>query len=64
MSVDQVDLNVLRWASDGRTIEETAKDLNYSDAVIKMHRRKTVCFLGATNFTHAVAIAIRRGYIR
>lgn len=57
-------LDVLHWASLGFSVEETAKILFISEDTVKTHRKHAISRLNAENMIHAVAISIRKGYIK
>lgn len=56
-------VHVLREASDGFTMTETAARQGRSVETVKTHLDRARATLGARNVTHAVAIAIRRRLI-
>ena len=57
------ELDVLRWAAAGLTARQTAIRLAKGVETVKSQRASVLGKLGARNFTHAVAIAIRRGLL-
>jgi LuxR family quorum sensing-dependent transcriptional regulator len=54
------ELSVLRWASLGQQVQETARALGLGAETIRTHLRKAQDKLGAHNRTHAVAEALRQ----
>jgi len=54
---------VLTCAADGKTIDETAKQLLLGVETIKDHRRRVIAKLRANNISHAVAIGFRQGLL-
>lgn len=63
MKLSPRELEILTWASNGKTVEETALILEASHSSV-MHAVKRIQHkLDATNKVHAVAKAIRAGYI-
>lgn len=55
--------DVLRWASEGFTVDEIADRLSISRNTADTHLRSVRVKLGATSTIHAVAEAFRRGLI-
>lgn len=55
--------DVLRWASEGLTVDEIADHLNISRNTADTHLRLVRERLGVTSTIHAVAEAFRRGLI-
>jgi DNA-binding CsgD family transcriptional regulator len=53
------ELAVLRWASLGRRVSDTALALGLSTETVRTHMRKAQEKLGAHNSAHAVAEAMR-----
>ena len=67
-NVDDVHLTgrereVLELLAQGRQLEEIALALGIGSETVRTHLRKASDRLGATNRTHAVAIAIRHNLI-
>ncbi len=67
-NVDDVHLTgrereVLQLLAQGRQLEEIALALGIGSETVRTHLRKASDRLGATNRTHAVAIAIRHNLI-
>lgn len=58
------EIEVLHAVSGGRSNKGVAKDLQLSEETIRVHLKNTFAKLGAYDRTHAVVIAMRRGYIR
>ncbi len=57
------DLEVLRLLAGGESTAEIARELAYSESMIKHVIHGVVGRIGARNRAHAVAIAIRAGVI-
>jgi two-component system NarL family response regulator len=57
------ELDVLRLAACGRSNREIGAALVISEATVKTHMSTILAKLGARDRTHAVAIAVQRGYI-
>lgn len=55
---------ILNMVKDGYVYKEIGPKLGLSYATVKMHMRLCCARLGARNMTHAVVIALRRGYIK
>jgi DNA-binding CsgD family transcriptional regulator len=53
----------LHWVAHGKTHFETSLILGISTSVVKNHLDNARMKLGATNLTHAVAIAVSAGFI-
>lgn len=53
------ELEVLKLASHGASNKETGRVLELAEATVKVHRKALYRKLGATDITHAVAIALR-----
>lgn len=62
-SLAQRELDVLKAAADGLSMDETAKALGISTSTVQTYRRSIGSKLLARNLTHAVAIALRSGMI-
>lgn len=56
-------IRVLTLAANGYTTEQIAHRLNLSATTINHHFQAVYAALGARDRTHAVALAIRYGYI-
>jgi DNA-binding CsgD family transcriptional regulator len=54
---------VLQYAADGHTVDKTAAQLHFSRQTIMTATQNARRKLGASNTTHAVAIALREGAI-
>jgi NarL family two-component system response regulator LiaR len=54
---------ILRCAAYGMTNEETATTVGRSVQTVKYHRTNIISKLGATNITHAVALAYEDGIL-
>jgi DNA-binding NarL/FixJ family response regulator len=57
------ELDVLRLAACGRSNREIGVALAIGEATVKTHMSTILAKLGASDRTHAVAIAVQRGYI-
>jgi DNA-binding NarL/FixJ family response regulator len=57
------ELDVLRLAACGRSNRAIGAALAISEATVKTHMSTIMAKLGASDRTHAVAIAVQRGYI-
>lgn len=57
------ELEVLRMVAAGRRNKTIAAALGISEETVKMHVKHVMTKLGADDRTHAVAIALRRGFI-
>jgi len=55
---------VLGFAAQGLTTVGTANELGIAERTVRKHLRKARGHLQAENTTHAVAIAITKGFIR
>ena len=55
------ELEVLRWASDGKTIWEISQIRATSQATVKFHLRNIYCKLEVTNRVQAMNEAARQG---
>jgi DNA-binding NarL/FixJ family response regulator len=58
------ELDVLRHVAGGNRNRDIAKRLVISEETVKVHVKHIMEKLGATDRTHAIAIAARRGFIR
>ncbi|WP_055510148.1 response regulator transcription factor [Streptomyces aurantiacus] len=58
------DINVLSLMAEGKDTEEIAAQLNYSPRTIKLIIQNFTTRFNLSNRTHAVAYAIRHGYIQ
>ena len=54
----------MQCAADGLSLKDTAKKLGYGENSVKVHRRMAISIMDARDMTHAVAEALRRGYIK
>ncbi|HZY62387.1 MAG TPA: response regulator transcription factor [Edaphobacter sp.] len=57
------EIEVLRLVANGNSNKIIGSQLNVSEATIKGHLKSILAKLGANDRTHAVTIAIRRGFI-
>ncbi|MGE4280236.1 MAG: helix-turn-helix transcriptional regulator [Magnetospirillum sp.] len=53
----------LSWFANGKTAWETAQILDISESTVIFHIENAKKKLGATNVTHAVAIAVTKGWV-
>jgi DNA-binding CsgD family transcriptional regulator len=61
--LSKTELDVLRDAADGLTIEETAERRRKSAQTVKSQRSTVILKLNARNIAHAVALGIREHLI-
>jgi LuxR family transcriptional regulator, quorum-sensing system regulator BjaR1 len=54
---------VLRWAANGKSAVEIGRILKIAKRTVDEHAQTAVRKLGASNRTHAVALALRDGVI-
>jgi DNA-binding NarL/FixJ family response regulator len=54
---------VLRRVAMGNSNKIIASELNLSEATVKGHMKSILSKLGANDRTHAVTIALKRGFI-
>ncbi|MGO4474911.1 response regulator transcription factor [Massilia sp. 2TAF26] len=57
------ELDVLRLAADGNTNRVIGEALGISEPTVKTHMSTILVKLGASDRTHAVTLALKRGYI-
>ena len=57
------ELEVLKLIAGGHRNREIAQKLSISEETVKMHVRNIMVKLNANDRTHAVTIAVRRGFI-
>ncbi|WP_428310539.1 helix-turn-helix transcriptional regulator [Hydrocarboniphaga sp.] len=57
------EIECLHWAARGKTAEETSIIIQRSRETVQFHLRNAVIKLGASNRSHAVAIACSRGLV-
>ena len=57
-------LNVLLGAAEGKTSKEMADQLGIAEKTVESTRSRAMRCLGARNFAHAIALAMRAGFIR
>jgi DNA-binding NarL/FixJ family response regulator len=60
----QCELEVLRHVSEGNRNRDIAERLFISEETVKVHIKHIMEKLGASDRTHAMTIAARRGFIR
>lgn len=58
------ELQCLSWAAYGCSDKEIAQEIGCAHDTVRFHMKNLVRKLGATNRTHAVAVAMQRGLIR
>ena len=63
-SLTDRELEVLRHVSEGNRNRDIANKLFIAEETVKVHIKHIMGKLGATDRTHAIAIAARRGFIR
>jgi DNA-binding NarL/FixJ family response regulator len=63
-SLSKREIEVLRQVSEGNRNREIGERLFISEDTVKAHLKHILEKLGASDRTHAVAIAARRGFIR
>jgi LuxR family transcriptional regulator, quorum-sensing system regulator BjaR1 len=54
----------MTWVAQGKSAREIAKILHITKRTVDEHVHSTVRKLGASNRTHAVAVALRGGVIK
>ena len=57
------ELEVLRHIADGASNKQVGADLRLTEETIKSYVKNLISKLGASDRTHAVTIALRRGYL-
>lgn len=57
------EVEVLTWVAEGSSNKVVAARLGITEDTVKNHMRAILAKLGATDRTHAVTIAIRRGFL-
>ena len=57
------EVEVIRWVSEGCSNKIVAAKMCISEDTVKNHMRTILSKLGANDRTHAVTIAIRRGFL-
>ena len=57
------EVDVLRRVASGNANKIIAEQLNVSEATVKGHMKSILSKLGASDRTHAVMIAVKRGYL-
>jgi DNA-binding NarL/FixJ family response regulator len=57
------ELEILKLVADGTSNREIASSLGLTEATVKSHVKNVMTKLGANDRTHAVLIAMRRGFI-
>jgi len=62
-SITTRELDVLRGVANGNSNKIIASDLNISEHTVKNHLKSILSKLNATDRTHAVMIALKRGFL-
>lgn len=62
-ALSERELNVLRLVASGNSNKLIGAQLDVSEATIKMHMKNILQKLGANDRTHAVTIALKRGFL-
>jgi len=62
-SITTRELDVLRGVANGNSNKIIASDLNISEHTVKNHLKSILSKLNASDRTHAVMIAIKRGFL-
>lgn len=62
-SLSNRELEVLRFASAGKSCRQTAQFMFISENTCETHRRNILTKLGASNMTEAVFLAVKKGLI-
>jgi len=57
------EIQVLQWIAEGCSNKSVAARLSISEDTVKNHVRTILAKLGANDRTHAVTIAVRRGFL-
>lgn len=63
MKLTAREIEVLKLVATGHSAEQAAKRLRLSKRTVEVHIRTTRLKLGATNTTHAVALALKHKMI-
>lgn len=63
-SLSEREIEILRDIAEGKSSKQIALRSNISPETVKTHTRNILAKLGARDRTHAVMIAVRRGFIR
>jgi DNA-binding NarL/FixJ family response regulator len=63
-AITERETEILKHLANGKRNREIADLLNISEETVKVHLKRALEKLGASDRTHAIAIAIRRGVIR
>lgn len=56
-------IEIVRCASEGLSLDQSAFHLGLSTTMVSHYRNKAIARLGARNLTHAVVIALKHGLI-
>ena len=62
-SITARELDVIRGVANGSSNKLIASDLNISEHTVKNHLKSILSKLGANDRTHAVMIALKRGFL-
>lgn len=60
----QMELVVLHWVAEGKSIRDTAAILGCCDQTVKNHRNRIFKKLDCVNSAHLVAVAYARGLLK
>ena len=63
MLAQRGEIEVLRSVAAGHSNKTVADDLNISEGTVKCHMKTIMSKLGASDRTHAVLIAMKRGFL-
>lgn len=63
-NLSKYQIKILQQFADGASAREIAENEKTSPSSIESVRTQIFCNLGATNMTHAVAIAFREGVLK
>jgi LuxR family transcriptional regulator, quorum-sensing system regulator BjaR1 len=58
------EIEVLRWVAQGKSAQEIGEILEITKRTVDEHVQTAIHKMGASNRTHAVALAIRDGVIK
>lgn len=60
----QMELVVLHWVAEGKSIRDTAAILGVHPQTVKNHRRLMLAKMNCSNSAHLVAVAYARGLLK
>lgn len=63
-SLTQREIEVLQLAANGRRNKQIAYELDITEETVKFHIKNILSKLSANDRTHAVTIALKRGFIQ